>query len=57
MNIFIKEKEYALGIDVNLRARPFYPEDIEKFHKINRNAENKAEEIINSDVKKYSRTH
>ena len=41
MNILIKEKEHTLGIDVNARARPFYPVDIRKFYKANMTTENK----------------
>ena len=48
MNVLIKEKEDALEIDINTRARPFCPVGIEKFYKPNRNAENKAENITNS---------
>ena len=51
----IKEKEHVLGINVNPRARPFYPADIRKFWKTNMNAENKIENIPNSDIKKESK--
>ena len=32
MNIFAKKKKYALGIDLNLRARPFYLVDVGSFY-------------------------
>ena len=51
MNAFIKKKEYTLGIDVNPRARPFYPADIGKFLKPDVNTENKAKDITKSDTK------
>ena len=54
MNIFIKEKEYALGINANLRARLFYPVDMRKFCTANGNTENKAEDTVNSNTNKSS---
>ena len=33
MNVFIEEKERLLEIDLNLRARPFYPAENREIHK------------------------
>ena len=50
MNILVKEKEYALGIDTNPRARSFYPADIGKYYKPHGNAahEEHAEKTNNN---------
>lgn len=54
MNIFIKEKEHALGIDMNPRARPVCPVGIGKYYKPNGNAENKANESAQNDTNEES---
>ena len=51
---FIKEKEHALGIDVNTKARSFCPVDIGKHCTPNGNTGNKAEIITNSNTSKNS---
>ena len=48
--MFIKEKEYALGVDTNPRSRPFYLVDIRTYYKPHRNAETKAEDTTKSDM-------
>ena len=45
MNIFIKEKEHALGIDLNLKARSFYSANIERFCKPHMNTEQEEDTI------------
>ena len=39
IRIFIKEKECALGINLNLRARLFYPAGIRSFYTAHGNTE------------------
>ena len=46
MNIFIEEKEYVLGVDAYLRARPFYPEGIRRFFKTNVNTKTKQKTFL-----------
>ena len=54
MNIFIKGKEHALGINPNLRSKPFHPVDIEKYYKQQGNGENKVEVTAKSYMKASS---